>query len=500
MVWPLVNICFFRSKKYSPDNKTPQSITMQHNIEFHTEYFGGVPCHWTVYRHIENPLAYKADVPIFAATNTQNDTQKRTKKQSSRPTSPKPEFRNIFTATYFKMYRPPTDTSIQALENIKNYLVGLDQLILDCKKFYPSNRFRIYCDHNSIDDLLAKYGTDPYVELYKYYMPDFIDPETRFHFGYLGTLLRFLPFFDLPLHTADTVVCLDIDDTMNFQLRRMINDCIRLRAGTTKLNFAFRSAYCYSLMPRVSSSAKYSLIASFIFMNKRVGPGFTLPTATLLDPFFRDCLLRNTCPDYRAWLDTHPNSDIHKHHDHFQQFPYGVDEYFMNNRVLDYFRANQLPYSPIFTGLDIRRFIKLLSIILPADHLAKHQAEFSDFITIFRKYLEPLQDKTSKAKHTTWHIDKPDPLANISDQLDYIHHLASYEVINRAPAKFAKDLLALLPNLNLPDRLAACLTENLDYNFGGEYHFIIKKVTAGDSKRPAEIIHKTAKGWTPAPN
>jgi hypothetical protein len=235
-------------------------------------------------------------------------------------------------------------------------------------------------------------------------------------------------------------------------------------------------------------------------MNKRVGPGFTLPAATLLDPFFRDCLLRNTEPDYRAWLDTHPNSDIHKHHDHFQQFPYGVDEYFMNNRVLDYFRTNQLPYSPIFTGLDIRRFIKLLTIILPADHLAKRHAEFTELVSIFRKYLEPLQDKTSKAQHATRHIDKPGPLAKLSDQLDYIHHLASYEVINRAPAGFAKELTALLPSLELPDRLAACLTENLDYNFGGEYHFIIKKVTAGDSKRPAEIIHKTAKGWSPVPN
>jgi hypothetical protein len=105
-----------------------------------------------------------------------------------------------------------------------------------------------------------------------------------------------------------------------------------------------------------------------------------------------------------------------------------------------------------------------------------------------------------KAKHATWQVAKPDPLAKLEDQLDYIHHLASYEVINRAPNGFAKDLVALLPHLALPDRLAACLTENLDYNFGGEYHFIIKKVTGGDSKRPAEIIHKTAKGWPPAPN
>jgi hypothetical protein len=330
-------------------------------------------------------------------------------------------------------------------------------------------------------------------------MPDFIDPETRYHYGYLGTLLRFLPFFDLPLHTTDTVVCLDIDDTLNFQLRRMINDCIRLRAGTTKVNFAFRSAYCYSLMPRVSSSAKYSLIASFIFMNKRVGPGFTLPAADLLDPFFRDCLLKGTCRDYSAWLDTHPNSDIHKHHAHYHQFPYGVDEYFMNNRVLAYFRTHKLAYAPIFTGLDIRRFIKLLTIILPPEHLAKHHTEFLVLIAIFRKYLEPIQDKTSKAKHVTWQVAKPDPLAKLDDQLDYIHHLASYEVINRAPKGFAKELTDLLPHLALPDRLSACLTENLDYNFGGEYHFIIKKVTGGDSKRPAEIIHKTAKGWPPAP-
>jgi hypothetical protein len=223
---------------------------MSLGLEFHTEYYGGVPCHWTIYRHVTEPMAYKADVPIFAT----GLSSKRTKKQSSRPPNQHVKFNNIFSTTYFKMYRPPSDTSIQTLENTKNYLTGLDQLITDCKKYYPTNRFRVYCDHNSIDDLLAKYSEDPYVELYKYYMPDFIDPETRYHYGYLGTLLRFLPFFDLPLHTTDTVVCLDIDDTLNFQLRRMINDCIRLRAGTTKVNFAFRSAYCYSLMPRVSSS------------------------------------------------------------------------------------------------------------------------------------------------------------------------------------------------------------------------------------------------------
>ena len=463
---------------------------MSLGLEFHTEYFGGVPCHWTIYRHVTEPMAYKADVPIFAT----GLSSKRTKKQSSRPQAVKYQFNNIFSATYFKMYRPPSDTTIQALENTKNYLVGLDRLITDCKKYYPTNRFRIYCDHNSIDDLLAKYSEDPYVELYKYYMPDFIDPETRYHYGYLGTLLRFLPFFDLPLHTADTVVCLDIDDSLNFQLRRMINDCIRLRAGTTKVNFAFRSAYCYSLMPRVSSTAKYSLIASYIFMNKRVGAGFTLPAADLLDPFFRDCLLKGTCRDYSAWLDTHPNSDIHKHHLHYHQFPYGVDEYFMNNRVLSYFRTHKLAYAPIFTGLDIRRFIKLLTIILPAEHLAKHHTEFLALIAIFRKYLEPLQ--TTKLANNA-RTDSESPL---TDQLDYIHHLASYEVINRAPAGFTKDLLALLPNLALPDRLSECLTENLDYNFGGEFHFIIKKVTGGDSKRPAEIIHKTAKGWPPAPN
>lgn len=470
---------------------------MSLGIAFETEYYGGVPCHWTIYRHVIEPMAYKIDDPIFATNQLMGIGSKRTKKQSSRPPQ-KPEFRNIFSTTYFKMYRPPLDLSIQTLENTKNYLAGLDQLITDCKKYYPTNRFRVYCDHNSIDDLLAKYAEDPYVELYKYYMPDFIDPETRYHYGYLGTLLRFLPFFNLPLHTADTVICLDIDDTMNFQLRRMINDCIRLRAGTTKVNFAFRSAYCYSLMPRVSSSAKYSLIASFIFMNKRVGAGFTLPSAGLLDPFFRDCLLKGTCRDYRAWLDTHPNSDIHKHYQHYQQFPYGVDEYFMNNRVLAYFRDHKLAYAPIFTGLDIRRFIKLLTIILPAEHLAKHHTEFQALVSIFRKYLEPLQPTDQRSKRQQ--VSGISGNGSLTDQLDYIHHLAAYEVINRAPAGFTKDLLALLPSLALPNRFADCLTENLDYNFGGEYHFIIKKVTGGDSRQKAEIIHKTPKLGVVPPN
>ncbi len=440
---------------------------------FETEYIGKIPCEWTIYTNgTPNATSHQAKNPLFSDLNTE------AKSGVMQPATPQ-KYRNIFTATYFKLYRPVTDTTIQTLENAKNYLTGLDNMITECKKFFPTNKFRIYCDHNSIDDLLARYEADPYVELYKYYMPDFIDPETRYHYGYIGTIMRFLPFFDLPLHKVDTAICLDIDDSMNFQLRRMINDCIRNR-----LTFAYRSAYCYSLMPRVSSKSKYGIIASFIYVNAKY---LNLPADKLLAPYFWDCLLRNTCSDYSKWLDTHPSSFIHTFQTQYNTLPYGVDEYFLNNRVLPYLKTQGIPYYPIFTSLDIRRFIKLISITIPEQQLTSQPAEFAAFIAVFRRYLEPVSSSSFKLKH------KQLP-ASILDHLDYIHSLAGYEAINKQGRKFADELYAAASALQLPDRLLACLHDNLDFNFGDKFHFIIKKVVSGDSTKYSPVIHKTAKG------
>ena len=102
-----------------------------------------------------------------------------------------------------------------------------------------------------------------YIELYKYDIPRLKD-NNGYHIGKIGTLLRFLPLYDNPIHRANKIIIFDIDNVLHFWYKIIIKYLM-----TNKIKFSYRTRGCYGIRKRViCTGIKYHpIIASFIYQS-----------------------------------------------------------------------------------------------------------------------------------------------------------------------------------------------------------------------------------------
>jgi hypothetical protein len=280
-----------------------------------------------------------------------------------------------------------------ALQKSKKYLKGMNNLINTVKKSLRDYKIRIYCDKPAFAKL-KKYLTDNKVEIFVFNIPVFYsNPNNNksYHKGYIGTLLRYFPAFNIPEHKVDTMVSVDIDNALTFELQKLI------KYKLPNINMIVYSHTCYHRVGRFDNMGRldYSMMGGLVCVNtkKLCFPKY------LLDEFLNDYLLHNNL-HYETYLKLFlnykynkefesPQIENRKENKHIKdisiaKFVYGVDEYFLNNQIRRYLMLNNIPiYYYTFSSQLGRVFNYLIKSI----YLSKNVQLNKDFANLFKKYL-----------------------------------------------------------------------------------------------------------------
>jgi hypothetical protein len=279
------------------------------------------------------------------------------------------------------------------LQKYKKYLKGLNNLIETVKKSLPNYKIRIYCDKPAFAKL-DNYLTDNKVEIFVFNIPVFYsNPNSNkgYHKGYIGTLLRYFPAFNIPEHKVDTMVSVDIDNALTHELQKLI------KYKLPNINMVVYSHTCYHVGVRFENMGRldYSMIGNLICVNTKK---ICFPKY-LLDEFLNDYLLHNNL-HYETYLKLFlnykykpefelPQFEEQKETKHIKdiniaKFVYGVDEYFLNNQIRRYLMLNNISiyYYP-FTSQLTRVFTYLIIAIYFSNNVQLNK----DFAKLFKKYL-----------------------------------------------------------------------------------------------------------------
>lgn len=341
---------------------------------------------------------------------------------------------NIFSVCYFII------ENSDDLQKNKKYKQKMEQLIKDVQNYLPNYKFRIYCDTPAFN-VINSYLKNPKVEIFVYDIEKFkSDTNKNYHKGYIGTILRYFPLFNLPEHTADLVVCFDVDNRLYYPINKIIQNYL------PKLNFIGHSHSCYHTGNRYKymGNLDYSIIGNLLAINTKK---LQFPKY-LLDEFFNDYLLKDNI-HYNTYLKLYNiyNKDIppelpeyltqkykrpHIKDDSIRKFIYGVDEYFINNQIRRYLLINKipifiLPFSTQLKGTLLRLYTDI--------YLSNNMKLNKDFYKIFEEYFNILP-LNIKHKNIT---DK----SSIDDYL-YNYNEITTMVVNKLQSLNNNDIINIL--------------------------------------------------------
>jgi len=213
------------------------------------------------------------------------------------------------------------------LKKIKAYFKGLQSITKGSYGKSENLNYRIYCDLTTAR-LVEKYLSYDHVEIYVYFFPQFFDFDKMTHFGFFGTLVRYLPFFKVENHNNDewkttTVVDIDTDFHLEFKLLHFFLD--QLRNGKEMPNLYYRNRYCYYLISRLVfmniSPPYFPIISNYVSQQKP-------QNLKIFTNFLQNCLI-NSCTEYAEIIKKYLPIDLSKQ-PMGGRLEFGVDEFFMN--------------------------------------------------------------------------------------------------------------------------------------------------------------------------
>jgi len=308
----------------------------------------------------------------------------------------------VFSVCYFVMEKS------EALQKSKKYVKNLKILIKNIKKNLPNYKIRIYCDKPAVKNI-EEFINDNKVELFIYEIPSIVNSK-GYHKGYLGTILRYFPFFDLPKHKGDIVVCYDIDSQLTYNIITIIKNRI------DTLPFVFYSHSCYH------TSARYKDMGNIIF--PIMGGFITANTSKLLFPkyvltdFFINYLVNDNLhyeTYIKLFLDYEKNKESKlpqiylkskKERPHITdmsmaKYVYGVDEYFLNNQIRRYLLLNKIKvYYHVFPSQLYNTFLRLICDIYFTENIKLNKELYKlcgDYLNVIpiSIYQKKLTDKST---------------------------------------------------------------------------------------------------------
>lgn len=227
---------------------------------------------------------------------------------------------------------------IEHSQKVNGYLNGLNFIVTKVKDM----NIRIFCDITSIN-LIEKYLTYNNVEIVYYYFEQFFNKDLNCHFGFFGTLMRYISLFNFKEfdNKWETVSIIDLENNF-FNTKKFINNFTKNRST---INLTYWSRPCYYLSPRMfymgHSINNFAIISSYLTQknsqDKEVFINFLNNDLLGVEGEY-DIVLRK-------YLDIDFGIRYFK-----GRLEYGVDEYFINRYFLgDCYLKKNLPFQVILS-------------------------------------------------------------------------------------------------------------------------------------------------------
>lgn len=235
---------------------------------------------------------------------------------------------NVLTTSIFKMKKGYRDFNI--------YLNGITLLVETMIRKLPEFKFVLFTDDSvikesdifeKIEKLKNKHPND--FIIIRYNCINFIKDNE--HVELFGTLMRFLPFFEFEDNFANTVICCD-SDMSSHEIEKTLVEYANYKELHKKYNvmYHYRTNMFYDMKTNWAISDGLSIIA-----NRHMGD-VKLPLKLLID--YLKCVMDKSCSDMDK-ISKSMNFEKYKY------FPYGIDEYFLNNIFLGYLQDHNIRYS-----------------------------------------------------------------------------------------------------------------------------------------------------------
>lgn len=274
--------------------------------------------------------------------------------------------KNLISASLFKLpyvdevYASQKNISLEELRRehqskSNGYITGLNNIILKTNDI----NIRIYCDNTSVS-IVEKYLNNKNVEIVYFYFEQFYNFESDCHYGFFGTLMRYIPLFNFDEfdNKWDNVIVIDLENNF-YNVRKLINNFLK----KSVTNLIFWSRPCYYLSSRVYAMEhdfkKFSIISSFLMQKKQ-------QDKKIFQSFLLNLLIGDDV--YDRTLRKYLNIDFSIRY-FGGRLEYGVDEYFINYYFFNecYIKKN-LPFNIIFSrdvAGGILEWIKNIRFSLP---------------------------------------------------------------------------------------------------------------------------------------
>lgn len=248
---------------------------------------------------------------------------------------PKNSDTHIYSSSFFKLGNMYKDISIyiEGLERLVNYI---DKLVTEDGQ---NIHFFLYYDNSVVNDtkfitIKSKCLSKPFIKLIKYRCPTFIDKKINMHKGLFGTFVRMFPLFNPKYYNnIKTVIDIDFDDNLLYILLEVVrkqiltnnNDIIALSriGGEWAYTNLIKSKYFNGTIVANITFNRFSLNYDIITDNlNKINDG----NEGLLE-MFKTIVKNQYIP---AFKDNKYAIDPHN------LFIFGIEEYFLNNIVIDY--------------------------------------------------------------------------------------------------------------------------------------------------------------------
>jgi hypothetical protein len=250
--------------------------------------------------------------------------------------------KNLICGSLFRMKNSYRD--------INKYVNGIPILTEVIKKHLPDFTFRLFID-NSIytnSEIIEKLLFIKNLEIVVYHCIDFVRDDI-YHAGCFGTMVRLFPMFDFPNNDADIVLINEVDlnsiDEPIFgeEMYTILKQYKKLDKihffNIGEINSTYR--FSYNVMTKLHD--KYDNIINVYTQTSFISSIKRLPPEPIIN--YLNHILHNKnefYSYYEYYLQANNEPRIAKE---LEQFIYGVDEYFINAKLIPYIIDHKIPYA-----------------------------------------------------------------------------------------------------------------------------------------------------------
>jgi hypothetical protein len=184
--------------------------------------------------------------------------------------------------------------------------------------------FMLKTNPNLLKDFLDKYSNNNRIQIYLYFMPNFLLADNSGHVGTSGTMVRFIPLFT---SEYNMVWCIDADmDNLHF-FNLMDKYVLPIFFNNPELKFCVMNNTLNKYLARHPEGIKYLIVANS-FISK-----ITFPSH----------LINNFMADDKIEYNYYYSRYSKKNNNQIERFPYGGDEWFLNKFIYNYLQNNSIP-------------------------------------------------------------------------------------------------------------------------------------------------------------